>query len=207
MSLCVYTVGHSNHGIEKFLAMLSSNGITAIADVRSSPFSRFNPQFNRGELKKSLASKGVRYVFLGVELGARSDDPSCYVDGKVQYDRLAESPAFSLGIARVLEGARSHRLALMCAEKDPLDCHRTILVTRELSERGVEVIHILADGSAEPHDQSMARLLDSLGIAAHDMFRTREQILEDAYRRQGSRIAYDRTQQQSGASDDDLGSE
>lgn len=207
MDLRVYTVGHSNHGIEKFLAMLSSNGITAIADVRSSPFSRFNPQFNREELKRSLTAKTIRYVFLGAELGARSDDPSCYVNGKVQYDRLAESPAFRFGVSRVLEGAKSHHIALMCAEKDPIDCHRTILVARDLSERGVEVIHILADGSTESHDQSMDRLLDSLGISTHDMFRTREQILEDAYRQQGSRIAYDRTGHQSADEDDGLGGE
>jgi uncharacterized protein (DUF488 family) len=172
------------------MAILRANGITAIADVRSAPFSRFNPQFNKQEIKTSLASNGIRYVFLGAELGARSSDPSCYVDGKVQYERIAETPEFASGIARVMEGAKTHRVALMCAEKEPLDCHRTILVSRELVDRGIEVGHILADTSVEPHDQTVTRLLDTFGMSGHDMFRTREQILEDAYSRQASRIAY-----------------
>lgn len=195
MSVLIYSIGHSNHTIDAFLDLLAANGVTAIADVRSFPSSKFNPQFNRDELRKSLASRGVRYVFLGAELGARSDDPSCYIDGKVQYDRLAESPGFEMGIARVLEGAKSHRVALMCAEKDPLDCHRAILVSRELIERGAQVTHILADGRTEPHDHAMARLMESLGMSSHDMFRSREQILDEAYRCQGRRIAFDRTKQ------------
>jgi uncharacterized protein (DUF488 family) len=195
MSTSIFTIGHSNHSIDDFLRMLAANGVTAIADVRSSPYSRFNPQYNREDLKNSLASKGMRYVFLGAELGARSDDPSCYVDGKVQYDRLAESPAFSFGIGRVMEGSRTHRVALMCAEKDPLDCHRTILVSRELVEKHVEVTHILSDGNKETHAQSMIRLLGSLKISSYDMYRTSEQIYEEAYRKQGSRIAYDKNKQ------------
>lgn len=207
MSTSIFTIGHSNHAIEDFLNMLAAHGVTAIADVRSSPYSRFNPQYNREDLKKALASKRIRYVFLGAELGARSDDPSCYVDGKVQYDRLAESAAFSFGIGRVIEGARTHRVALMCAEQDPLDCHRTILVSRELIENDVEVTHILSDGSKESHDQSMIRLLGSLRISSYDMYRTPEQIYEEAYRKQGIRIAYDKNRQSPSSGVDNLGDE
>jgi uncharacterized protein (DUF488 family) len=188
----VYTVGHSNHPEQTFLDLLARNGITAIADVRSSPYSRFNPQFNRETLVKSLRSAGIAYVFLGAELGARTDDNACYEGGKVQYDRLAKTEAFRQGLNRVVEGARSYRVALMCAEKDPLDCHRTILVARHLVDRGLEVKHIRADGSSEIHDDAMRRLLQMLSLPEQDMFRSRDEVIADAYAIRGQAIAYDR---------------
>src|SRR5579862_1298929 len=112
----IYTVGHSNHSIEKFIGLLIANGINAVADVRSRPFSRRNPQFNKERLAATLLQHGIVYVFLGKELGARSEDPSCYEDGRVQYGRLAATPVFRAGIERVLAGAQKYRLALMCAE-------------------------------------------------------------------------------------------
>lgn len=192
MATEIYTVGHSTQSFEKFLGLLRKQGITAIADVRSAPYSRFNPQFNREKLGASLKPNGIRYVFLGKELGARSDDDCCYVDGKVQYKLLAKTTLFQSGINRVIEGAESHKIALMCAEKDPLDCHRTILVARELARRGVEVIHILRDGSIESHSDAISRLVAKMGLGEADMFRSEELTVDDAYETQGERIAYDR---------------
>src|SRR6266446_5531061 len=126
----VYTIGHSTHTIEKLIALLKDHGITALCDVRSQPYSRMNPQFNREPLKQALRDSGILYVFLGAELGARSEDKSCYRNGQVQYDLLARTDLFKRGIERVKDGAHRYRLALMCAEKEPLDCHRTILVSR-----------------------------------------------------------------------------
>jgi len=186
----VLTIGHSTHSVESFLELLRANGVTALADVRSAPFSRFNPQFNKDALEHSLESHGIKYVFLGRELGARSEDPSCYVDGRVQYARLARTELFTSGLERVMQDAREHRIALMCAEKEPLECHRTLLVARALIERGVEVDHILADGSLEPHQNTMARLLDVVGLPHQDLFHTREQLIEEALTRQEERIAY-----------------
>src|SRR4051812_3181206 len=117
--ITVYTVGHSTHTIEKFLDLLERNGVTAIADVRSSPFSRHNPQFNKDALSAELKKRGITYVFVGKELGARSDDPSCYEGGKVRYARLAQTSIFKAGIDRMLTGAQKYRVALMCAEKEP----------------------------------------------------------------------------------------
>lgn len=192
----VFTIGHSTHSIEKFIALLSMHGIEAVADVRSSPFSKFNPQFNRENLQISLKASGIRYVFLGKELGARSEDPTCYVADKVQYDRLAKNPLFQSGLDRVIEGANSYRIALMCAEKDPLDCHRTILVARELLKRGMTITHILEDGSLENHTESQTRLVASLGMSLDDMFISRDEIIEQAYRKQASIIAYDQSEWQ-----------
>lgn len=186
----VLTVGHSTHPIETFIALLEKNGVTAIADVRSSPYSRFNPQFNRETLAASLKEHGIRYVYLGKELGARADDPACYVDGRVQYDRLGRRPEFREGIERVKRGSHDHRIALMCAEKEPLDCHRTILVSQALAADGVPVTHILADGAAEPHAATMDRLIDVAGLQRNDLFRSPDEIRAEALRIQEERIAY-----------------
>jgi uncharacterized protein (DUF488 family) len=187
----IYTIGHSKHPIERFVALLQQHGIDALADVRSTPYSRFNPQFNKEKLQGSLAAVGIRYVFLGEELGARSKDSSCYdEEGRVSYARLAQTAPFRSGIERLLTGMQQHRIAIMCAEREPLDCHRTILVSRELEKAGVPVTHILQDGSFEPHRQTMTRLAADLKLASTDFFRTPDQLIEDAYEKQGSRIAY-----------------
>lgn len=192
MSNSIFTIGHSTLDGEKFIQHLQLHGINALADVRSTPYSRFNPQYNRSTLSKALADQGIRYVFLGEELGARCRDESCYVDNKVQFDRLAATQLFCSGIARVVEGSKSFRLALMCAEKDPLDCHRTILVARELEKLGHDVQHIHADGSLEAHQHAMARLINQLLLQRgdNDLFQPDTTLLDKAYADQAQRIAY-----------------
>src|SRR5690348_7267665 len=143
MQADVFTIGYSGRSFAEFLALLNANGITAIADVRSQPFSKFNVEFNQDTLKTELAKSGIAYVFLGVELGARSSDKACYVEGKVQYDRLATTEPFRIGLDRVERGRKGHRIALMCAEADPLMCHRCILVSRHLAARRLPILHIL----------------------------------------------------------------
>jgi len=186
----LYTVGHSTHPLEKLLALLERHEISAVADVRSHPYSRMNPQFNRDPLKAALKKAGIAYVFLGKELGARSEDRRCYVDGKVQYSLLAKTDLFQEGLARIVQGMTTHRVALMCAEKDPLTCHRTILVCRHLVAQGVQVQHILEDGGLEGHDEALGRLLVELGLPERDLFRDRAELIEEAYARRGEQIAY-----------------
>jgi uncharacterized protein (DUF488 family) len=193
MSECVYTIGHSTHEPERFIELLRAHEIAAVGDVRSSPYSRMNPQYNRETLKTILAAADITYVFLGRELGARSQDPACYERGKVQYDRLARTELFRAGLDRVRDGMERFRLALMCAEKEPLECHRGILVARELEAIGIEVRHILADASIETHSDSMKRLRAELHLPESDLFRTPEEVIADAYRMQGERIAYEAT--------------
>lgn len=189
-STAIYTVGHSTQTIENFLDLLKRNGVTAIADVRSSPFSRHNPQFNKDTLSDDLKKHGIAYVFVGKELGARSRDPACYTGGRVRYDRLAQTSMFKAGIDRVLSGAQNYRVALMCAEKEPLDCHRTLLVSRALERLGVSIVHILSDGSTEAQPQTMARLLDLVGLPQVDMFRSHEELVETACELREQKIAY-----------------
>jgi len=190
MSLELYTIGHSTHSLAQFLDLLVQHRISAICDVRSAPYSRLHPQFNHEPLRKELARHHTAYVFLGEELGARSSDPSCYEVGKVQYDRLAATDAFRQGIERVKKGIQRYRVALMCAEKDPLACHRTILVCRHLKAPEVSIRHILGDGSIEPHEVSERRLLKLLGVEQDDLFQDFRELLERAYDLQGQRIAY-----------------
>jgi len=189
----IYTVGHSNHPIERFLGLLQPHGITAVADVRSTPYSRFNPQFRREKLQAALASVGIQYVFLGQELGARSQDPACYdSEGRVSYAKLAGTELFRNGIARLRAGLADHRISLMCAEREPLECHRTILVARELVREGVPVAHILGDGSLEPHEHTLQRLAASLKLTGSDgdLFSSPADLIEQAYDLQAARIAY-----------------
>lgn len=186
----IHTIGHSNHTIGKFLDLLSAHRIAVVADVRSSPYSRRNPQFNRDTLRRSLAERGIRYVFLGEELGARSKDRSCYQDGKVVYARLAETALFQEGLRRLKEAAKEQRVAVMCAEKEPLECHRTILVARRLVADGVDVAHILESGALEAHAEAIARLRIRLKIPDQDMFRDEARLSDEAYEAQANRIAY-----------------
>lgn len=191
MSKTIFTIGHSTHSLDYFISLLNTHEITAVCDVRSSPYSRMNPQFNRENLKAALRQNRISYVFMGKELGARSDDPCCYAQGKVQYDLLAQTELFQHGLSRIQAGIKKYRIALMCAEKDPLDCHRTILVSRYLEENlNLEVQHILADGQLEKHSNTLDRLLYNLKLPSQDIFRTHDVVLADAYRIQGQKIAY-----------------
>ena len=171
----ILTIGHSNHPQEIFLGLLGRHQVSALADVRSAPWSRFNPHFNRKRLAAALAARGIEYLYFGRELGGRPDDPACYEDGRIRYDRVARTERFREGVERVESGAVEHRMALMCAEKEPLDCHRTLLVGQALHERGTDVAHIHADGGLEPHADAMDRLLAGTGLdPGDDLFRRHE---------------------------------
>jgi uncharacterized protein (DUF488 family) len=187
----VFTIGHSTHPREFFLNLLLRQYITALGDVRSVPYSRLNPQFNREPLKEAVRPHGIKYVFLGKELGARSEDPTCYENGRVQYDRLARSELFTHGLERVQKGSSKYRLALMCAEREPLDCHRTILIARQLVTHGIGVRHIHADGTVETQDEALKRLMRMLHVSEEDMFRSREDLFAEAYLLQEKKIAYE----------------
>jgi len=193
MEEAVFTIGHSTHSEDRFISLLRKHAVAVVCDVRSQPYSRINPQFNRENLKECLRADGIRYVFLGKELGARSDDATCYVNGKVQYDRLARTELFHHGLERVETGMKKFRVVLMCAERDPLECHRAILVARYLEKDGVTIRHIHADGSLEKHTEAMLRLARQLHLRVdeHDFFRSRDDLFAEAYCLQGGRIAYD----------------
>jgi uncharacterized protein (DUF488 family) len=187
----LFTVGHSTHSWEKFLELLRRHHIEAVADVRSSPYSQYNPQFNRETLQTALRQQNIPYVFLGEELGARRSGPECYVNGRVNYALVARAPAFICGLDRLVLGAARMRIAIMCAEKDPLDCHRCILVSPRLKERGIHVQHIRDDGTLESQEEAERRLAQKFDLAERELFQSETEVLTEAYRRQGEKIAYE----------------
>lgn len=188
----VLTIGHSNHAAADFLALLRQHAATAVADVRSAPYSRFNPQFNREALRRALTDAGIAYVYLGRELGGRSNDPACYQDGRIRYDRVAETRNFKDGLRRLETNIAEHRVALMCAEKDPLHCHRTLLVSQALDAAGVTVSHIHADGHSESHTSAMDRLLATVRLPTKGdlLAQSRADLVAAAIRWQTARVGY-----------------
>jgi uncharacterized protein (DUF488 family) len=145
------TVGHSNHELEHFLALLRAHDVQSIADVRSWPASRYTPWFDREPLVNALERVGVQYVFLGRELGGRPDDEDLYDEGgHVRYDAVASSEAFARGLEQLRRGMEVLRIAVLCAEENPAHCHRRLLVARVLFEEGARVLHIRGDGRLEP---------------------------------------------------------
>jgi len=188
MADVVFTIGHSNHTLEHFISLLKLHNVNAVGDVRSVPYSRMNAQFDREDLQESLRRENIVYVFLGEQLGARTSITDCYEDGTVRYDRLARTNAFRAGLERVKNGMKRFRLALMCAEKDPLQCHRTILIAPPLEGLGVSVSHIHANGALESNAHAIDRLIRQLRIPG--MFLDKRELIAEAYRVQESKIAY-----------------
>ncbi|MBE9091663.1 DUF488 domain-containing protein [Microcystis aeruginosa LEGE 11464] len=201
--LAIFTIGHSNHTPEKFLELLSIHNINALADVRSAPYSRYLPHFNKQALQSYLPKAEIRYVFLGAELGARPADSSCYVEGRALYEKIAVLDSFQQGLKRIIKGSQNHRIALMCAEKDPITCHRAILVCRHLLSFNLEIAHIHSNGDLEYQENLEERLLqihdlqDKQENIQLSLFPTvsqpqlpRSERISQAYQLQGDRIAY-----------------
>ncbi len=192
MPYSVFTVGHSTLSYEQFLSLIRSTGVTAIADVRSAPYSRHFPHFNRETLRDELKADGVAYVFLGDELGGRPKESAFFCEGVADYEKMATAPAFATGIKRVKEGAERYRIALMCSEHNPLDCHRCLLVGRALHEQGVAVGHITAAGNvrgqSEIEDELRAMAGEVQGQV--DFFVSPSDRLAEAYRARSRKVAY-----------------
>jgi uncharacterized protein (DUF488 family) len=146
----IYSIGHSDHELEDFIALLQLHGVNTVVDVRSQPYSRWVPQANRETLARALQEAGLTYVFQGESLGGRPADPSLYepeqTEGGPDYDRVAATPAFHAGLDELLNLASESTVAMMCSEGDYRRCHRTLLITPSLLDRGARVIHIRPDG-------------------------------------------------------------
>ena len=154
----IFTVGHSNHAIEAFVALRARAGIGCVADVRSIPYSRFCPQFRCEPLAAALAAAGIDYAWHGEAMGGRPKDPAAKRGAKPDYSAMAARPKFRAGLAAVLAGGAERATALMCAERDPLDCHRFHLIAAPLAALGAEIVHLHADGTCESQAAAEARL-------------------------------------------------
>ena len=146
--IAVWTIGHSNHELAEFARLVSSEQIEFLVDVRSYPYSRYAPHFNRDELEAEMPARGVRYLFIGEDLSGRPTREEHYdAEGHALYGPMSEEERFRAAVERLIEGARRHRIALVCSEGNPHDCHRRLLVGKVLADRGVELRHILPDGT------------------------------------------------------------
>lgn len=156
----VYTVGHSNHPIESFLQLLGKYNVNCICDVRSMPYSKYCEQYNREKIKELLSEHKIEYLFFGEEFGARRQEADLLTDGMTDFEKVAKNKEFLKGIERIKLGIKkNYKIALMCTEKVPAECHRSILVARRLSEIGIEVQHILADGTTIKQEKLEEELL------------------------------------------------
>ncbi|MGK7889222.1 MAG: DUF488 family protein [Leptolyngbyaceae cyanobacterium] len=204
----IFTIGHSNHSLEDFVHLLQQHQITALADVRSAPYSRYLPHFNKKRLQAYLPKVAIHYVFLGQELGARPTDPNCYVEGKAVYAKIAATEAFQQGLKRLVSGAANYRIALMCAEKDPLTCHRAILISQHLLPFNLDIAHIHSDGALELHEKLEERLLKAHHLQEPpvnqlSLLSSTDSVIDmdrgarvrQAYQQQGDKVAYVEHQQ------------
>ena len=186
----IFTVGHSTLTYESFLELVRSVNINAIADVRTSPYSRRYSHFDRETLKERLSKHGISYVYLGKELGGRPEHDALYRDGVADYERMALLPSFEKGIKRVIDGAGKYQIAMMCSEHDPLMCHRCLLVGRALSKRGQTVQHLLTSGRVLDQSEIEEQLLRFSGRQTKDMFASRDEEISSAYRDQARKVAF-----------------
>ncbi len=190
MSSDLFSLGHSNHSLERFLELLENAGVTAVADVRSSPYSKRAPWFNQRDLKHELRGHGIAYAFLGEELGGRPKSTDLFRGGIADYAAMARAPSFKSGLDRLLTGRDNHRIAMVCSERDPLHCHRCLLVGRQLAGLGVNTRHIHADGKQEEQMDAEERLLREERLGGNDLLKPRAEQLGEAYLRRNRKVAY-----------------
>lgn len=194
----IYTIGYATKTIETFISQLKKHAIDVVADIRSVPYSKVFYDYHRETLAAHLRAHDVRYVYLGEELGPRSKDSSHYDrSGQVQFDRLMQSTLFLQGIERLTAGVgKGFNIALLCAEKDPVSCHRSLLVGYYLIREGLssddtelEVLHIMHDGSLETQQALEWRLVERNNIDA-DLFMSDDERKQQAYEKHLKKNAY-----------------
>jgi len=172
--ITVYTIGHSNLPVNKLIQLLISENIKILVDVRSSPFSKYNPQFNQEQLRRAVQKAGLEYFYAGESMGGRPDDPTCYKNGQipdgranylhlVNYQKVMKTESFKEGISHLLELAKADRVVVMCSEEDPKKCHRHHLIGKYLVKQGIEVLHIRAEGDPVS-DQTLSNLTEQLNL-------------------------------------------
>ena len=150
----VFTIGHSNHDILDFLKMLKRYGVRVLVDIRSDPYSRYAPQFNKSDFQRHVEAAGIDYRYSGNCIGGKPTDQSLYTaSGKPDYDKLAATEQFQNELSAIVEIADHRKLVLMCSEADPMGCHRGRIIAQVLRSRGVKVTHIMPDGSAVEAEQ------------------------------------------------------
>lgn len=199
----IFTVGHSQHNIDYFISMLHTYEINYLIDVRSMPFSKYATEYNKEIVKVSLAESNIKYVFMGENFGARPKNKDLYsAKGYLDFSKMKKSNKFLEGIDSLIKGIdQGNRIALMCTEKEPIECHRAILVANAFFEKGIEVEHILADNTVQTHRELNKQLLDihfpdryQISLFENENL-TEKEFLNKAYEIQNEKIGYQTEEQ------------
>jgi uncharacterized protein (DUF488 family) len=196
----IFSIGHSNHSLARLVQLLQDAGVTAVADVRSQPYSQRYPQFNQQELEEGLREAGMAYAFLGKELGGRPRDLTLYdADARVDYERVRKTFVFGQGLERLCKALDKYAVAMLCAEEDPMDCHRGLMIGPALIEQRMPPTHLRANGSRDSSAEFEARLLAETGVGGgllDGLFaglvnaEERRDMMAEAYRAQALRKAF-----------------
>lgn len=193
----IYTIGHSVNTFEKFLKLLRKHKVNCIIDVRSTPFSKYAPQYNKENIKALLNKHGIYYIFMGEEFGARRKESELYnEDGLVDFEKVGKSALFENGVQRVNDGIeKGYNISFMCTEKDPISCHRCILVGREFHKIGYNVCNIMPNGDIQTQDNIEQRLLDMYyrdrnQISLFSNASSEEELINKAYKLQNKEVGY-----------------
>ena len=203
MKKVIYTIGHSNVTHEEFMELIKKNNIDCVVDVRSVPYSgsQYANQFNKDAIRHLLLSNNIQYVFMGKELGARREDKDLYDEnGKLDFLKTMESPLFLEGISRVIKGIeKGYSLAIMCSEKNPLECHRLSMVSRKFHDLGFAIEHILHDGTKKSQEELEDDLINkyfpnrkqiAMEFANDGHTENKETLIDDAYKKHNLEVAY-----------------
>ncbi|MCF2643501.1 DUF488 domain-containing protein [Roseburia hominis] len=195
----LFTIGHSQHTIDYFVYLLNKYSINYVLDVRSTPYSKYAEQFNKGNISVFLNKVNIHYFFMGKYFGARPIETSLYSEkGYLDFEKVAQSERFNKGMENVILGLeRGNRIALMCTEKDPMDCHRAIMVSRAFDKKGIKVKHILPNGDIQTQRQLDNKLADKyfpnrgqLSIFNYENIMSEEEYISQAYRKRNEEIGY-----------------
>ncbi len=198
MERTLLSIGHSQHRVDFFISLLKSHNVNYILDVRSIPYSQFAADYNRERIKAALQSNGIKYAFMGNYFGARPTDTSLYSpNGYLDFDKVADSLNFRKAFDSVAKGVeQGYKIAFMCTEKDPIECHRAILVTNAFFKAGYSIEHIMPDNTVQTQQDINERLLDmyysdrnQLSLFASENL-SAEQYLSEAYKKQNEKIGY-----------------
>jgi len=190
MDKTIFTIGHSNHEIADFINLLLANKIELVIDVRSAPYSKIYPHFNRNSLEVSLTKNSIEYLFLGDSVGGRSNNIKDYSKGRVMYKKIAEKEEYISSIHLIISLSSEHKTVLMCSEKEPLECHRTLLISRSIEMLKVKVLHIHRDGQIESQGEAIQRLLAIWKLDSPSLFGEDTERIDEALTKQESKYAY-----------------
>lgn len=190
MDQAIFTIGHSNLDISDFINLLLANKIELVVDVRSAPYSKLYPHFNRNPLEVSLTKNFIKYIFLGDSVGGRSNNLKDFSKGRVVYKKIAEREEYVSSINMIIQNSSKYRIVLMCSEKEPLECHRTLLISRSIETHRVKILHIHRDGQIESQSEAIQRLLKIWKLDSPNLFGEDAERIDEAFTKQESKYAY-----------------